>query len=329
MGEYMNFTKILMVTLMSISIANAKTSFSKYSDMCEKVDTQECLNNMTEVKMLQKILIAEGNLNSDFKVDGKWGKKTKVAVEEFQKNYYIFPAKGYVGKETKKVLNQVAGILNITLVTAAKRKTNKNKMLTKEKKLKKVTLLKNSKTTFTGCYADFVKKTNLKKSFKVFKDKSLLSKANGKNTKLKVDISEQRVRLYVNGKVALCSPCTTGAKKKFEPNTKIYRDKRTPKGTFKITEKISDKRSTIFGKYYRNGKVVYKGDRRKYRGPKAKYKGASLRNWMRLTSSGIGLHASKYVKRHPGTNGCIRLPFKVAKTIFSKVRTGTKVSIVN
>ncbi len=75
--------------------------------------------------------------------------------------------------------------------------------------------------------------------------------------------------------------------------------------------------------------MVYKGDRRKYRGPKAKYKGASLKNWMRLTSSGIGLHASKYVKRYPGTNGCVRLPHTVAKTIFSKVSTGTKVSIVN
>ena len=178
-------------------------------------------------------------------------------------------------------------------------------------------------------YADFKKNTNLRKSFKVFQDKSLLCKANGKNTHIKVDVSEQRIRLYVDGKVALCSPCTTGAKRKLEPNTGVIRDKRTPKGTFKITEKISDKRSTIFGKFYRNGKMVYKGDRRKYRGPKAKYKGASLKNWMRLTSSGIGLHASKYVKRYPGTNGCIRLPFKVAHTIFSKVKTGTKVSIVN
>ena len=75
--------------------------------------------------------------------------------------------------------------------------------------------------------------------------------------------------------------------------------------------------------------MVYRGDRRKYRGPKATYKGASLKNWMRLTSSGIGFHASKYVKRNPGSNGCIRLPFKVAHTIFSKVSTGTKVSIVN
>jgi lipoprotein-anchoring transpeptidase ErfK/SrfK len=110
----------------------------------------------------------------------------------------------------------------------------------------------------------------------------------------------------------------------------VIRDKRTPKGTFRIKEKIADKRSTIFGKFYRGKRMVYKGDRRKYRGSKkAHYVGASLKNWMRLTNSGIGLHASKYVKRYPGTNGCIRLPYKVSKTIFKNVRKGTKVSIVN
>ena len=111
-------------------------------------------------------------------------------------------------------------------------------------------------------YTDFRKNINLRKSYKVYEDKKLLSRANGKNTKLKVDISEQRVRLYVDGKVALCAPCTTGAKRKLEPNTGIIRNQSTPKGTFKITEKIADKRSTIFGKMYKGKKLVYKGDSR-------------------------------------------------------------------
>jgi len=301
----MNITKILLTILMLFSFSYAKHSFKTYDDMCEKTGTQECINELSQIKNLQIALNANKNLNLNLKTDGKWGNDTKVAVEKFQKHYNLTPVAGYVGAKTKNQLDKVS----------------------KNIKFSKVKIV--SSSSATGCYADFKKRTNLKKSFKVFKDRSLLSKANGKNTKLKIDISEQRVRLYVDGKVALCSPCTTGAKRKLEPNTRTIRDKSTPKGTFKITEKISDKRSTIFGKYYRNGKMVYKGDRRKYRGPKAKYKGASLKNWMRLTSSGIGLHASKYVKRHPGSNGCIRLPYKVAHTIFSKVNTGTKVSIVN
>jgi lipoprotein-anchoring transpeptidase ErfK/SrfK len=54
-----------------------------------------------------------------------------------------------------------------------------------------------------------------------------------------------------------------------------------------------------------------------------------MHHWMRLTNGGIGMHASKYIKRHPGSNGCVRLPFKVAKTIFSKIKPGTKVMVVN
>ena len=293
-----------MATMILSTLSYSKDSFKNYADMCEVSDSQECINNSDEVRNLQIALNSDKDLNPELKTDGKWGEKTYDAVKKFQEAQNITPSLGYVGFKTKAKLAKVF----------------------KDVELPKVVI---ANSASSNCYADFKKKTNLKKSFKVFKDRSLLTKATGKNTHIKVDVSEQRVRLYVDGKVALCSPCTTGSKRKLEPNTRTIRDKRTPKGTFKITEKISDKRSTIFGKYYRNGKMVYKGDRRKYRGPKATYKGASLKNWMRLTSSGIGLHASKYIKRHPGTNGCIRLPDKVAKTIFAKVKTGTKVSIIN
>jgi len=301
--------KIVLSTLILMSTANAKGYFSKHSDICDSEQSDKCTNDYNTIRNLQIALNKDRKLNIDLNTDGKWGENTKKAIIAFQEEHRLESADGWVGKETKDKLDRIS----------------KNIKFPKDKQVKNDSLTKSN----YGSYDSFRKNVNLRKSFKVYKDNKLLTKANGKNTKLKVDISEQRVRLYVDGKVAICSPCTTGAKRKFEPNTKIYRDKRTPKGTFKITEKISDKRSTIFGKYYRNGKLVYKGDKRKYRGPKAKYKGASLQNWMRLTSSGIGLHASKYVKRHPGTNGCIRLPYKISKAIFKNVRKGTKVSIVN
>lgn len=180
-------------------------------------------------------------------------------------------------------------------------------------------------------YTLFKKNTNLRKSYKVYKNQKLLNQSTKRNTKVKIDVSEQRVRLYVNNKVAIDAPCTTGAKHKFEPNTKIYRDKRTPLGTFKVLEKIQNKRSTIFGDYYRGKKRVYHGDRNKFKGSKKglRYEGASLKNWMRLTGGGIGLHASKYVKRYPGTNGCIRLPYGVSRMMYRYVHKGTPVSVVN
>jgi peptidoglycan hydrolase-like protein with peptidoglycan-binding domain len=305
-------SKILLSAVMLLSILNAKDYFINHDDICDGTETHKCTNDYNTVRNLQIALSRDKKIDVDLKPDGKWGENTKKAVIAFQKKYKLNPADGWVGKSTKIKLDKIS----------------KKIKFPKDKQIKNVALLNNSIKS-DGSYKSFRNSTNLRKSYKVFRDHKLLAKANGRNTKLKVDISEQRVRLYVNGKVALDSPCTTGAKRKFEPNTKIYRDKHTPKGTYRIMEKIADKRSTIFGDMYRNGKRVYHGDRRKYRGPRAKYVGASLKNWMRLTSSGIGLHASKYVKRYPGTNGCIRLPYKVAKTIFKKVKRGTKVSIVN
>lgn len=306
------FSKILLTSLLLFSTANAKGYFSAHDDICDMEQSEKCANDFNAVRNLQIALNRDKKLHFDLKTDGKWGEETKKAVIAFQEHYKLSPADGWVGKATKVKLDNISRKIKFP----------------KDKKIKNIALIK-SKGTTSGSYDAFRKSVNLRKSFKVYKNKKLLACANCRNTKIKIDVSEQRVRLYVGNKVALDSPCTTGAKHKLEPNTRTYRDKHTPLGTFKITEKIAAKKSTIFGEMYRHGKKVYHGDRRKYHGPKAKYVGHTMHHWMRLTSGGIGMHASKYIKRHPGSNGCVRLPFKVAKTIFSKVRPGTKVMVVN
>ncbi|NPA27913.1 MAG: murein L,D-transpeptidase [Epsilonproteobacteria bacterium] len=253
-------------------------------------------------------------------VDKKLAVKEKVAAAQ--------PLK-LSKKEIEKIKKRELRRLNKKI--AAKRLKLKRKK-SKDYEIASVTPLKSKMERRRGkssSFEEFKKYTDLKKSYKVFKDYKLLRKANGKNTIVKINVRNQRVNLIVDGKVALSSPCTTGAKRKFEPNTKIYRDKRTPLGTFRVLEKIADKRSTIFGEIIVDGKVVYRGDRRKYKGPPGKFVGHPLTNWVRLTSGGIGLHASKYVKRYPASNGCIRLPYDVSKIIFAKVSKGTKVMVVN
>ncbi len=306
----MRIFRVLLTITVLLTVVDAKKHFISYADMCQQTKEDHCPNYADEVRNLQKVLNADKNLGVHLKVDGKWGKNTQQAVVKFQKHYGIKPSKGYVGRKTKRLLSRKAKGVKLSRVRWAKHSNTAKKCYT--------------------CYADFRKHVNPKKSYAVFKDTKLLAQAKHKRKLIKVDVSEQRLRFYVDGKVALDTPCTTGAKHKFEPNTKIYRDKHTPMGTFRIREKIADKRSTIFGDIYVNGRKVYHGDRRKYRGSwkHAKFVGASLKHWMRLTSSGIGLHASKYVKRYPGTNGCIRLPYSVAHTLFAKVDKGTKVKIV-
>jgi len=306
-------TRIILTTLMFFSFLHAKNYFIKQPDLCDKTFSQKCSNDFRAVRNLQIALNRDKKLSVHIKEDGKWGEETKKAVIAFQKAYHLSPADGVVGKRTKIKLDQISRKIKFP----------------KDKKVKHVALMSKKSSHGYATYSEFRKRVNLRKSYKVFKDNKLLAKANGRNSHLKIDVSEQRIRLYVNGKVALDAPCTTGAKRKLEPNTRTYRDKHTPYGTFRIMEKIAAKKSTIFGDMYRNGKRVYHGDRRKYRGPKAKYVGHTMHYWMRLTSGGIGLHASKYVKRYPGSNGCIRLQPHIAKVIFKKVRKGTKVSVVH
>ena len=341
----MNLIKAVATTCVAISFTQG-ASFSSLHDICETTKTQSCPNSKKEIILLQKFL----NVGKDKKlsITGKYDKATKEAVIAFQKEHNI-PATGYVGTMTKneldKTLKKLLSKLKSKKSEIAKKETKpKVKFATKKIKVKKaVALKKESKVVKKiakvkkidiqkiSSYEAFKRSVNLRKSFAVFKDHKLLSKVNKAKTILKVDVSEQRVKLLVNGKVALSAPCTTGSKHKLEPNTRTYRDKRTPLGTFKILEKIATKRSTIFGNIYKNGKLIYHGDRRKYKGSwkGVKFVGAPLYNWMRLTSSGIGLHASSHVKRYPGSNGCIRLPKNVANLLFSKLKKGTVVKVVN
>ena len=188
-----------------------------------------------------------------------------------------------------------------------------------QKRNKKINKIRKKKTYSSNIgspsYHFFKKTTNLFKSYKVYKNQKLLSQSTKKNTQIKIDISEQRIRMYVNNSVALDAPCTTGSAYKFNINTRAYQDKHTPLGTFKILQKIANKYSS---------KIEDNGARRKYT------KSILLKNWMGITAGGdIALYGSFKIKRYPDTNGCIHLPYGVSNIIFRYVYKGTIVSIHN
>ena len=66
----MKLSKILLTTLMLFSFSHAKHSFKTYNDMCEKIDSQECMNNRDEITNLQIALNYDKNLNFDLNTDG-------------------------------------------------------------------------------------------------------------------------------------------------------------------------------------------------------------------------------------------------------------------
>jgi len=298
-------------------------SFSRHGDICEEAEGQECPNEYETVRNFQIVMNFDKNMSVELDMDGLWGKNTMAAATKMQKVYHMVQVDGWIGKGSKRLLDKRAQGLLFPKVPKMYRQVTSGKIATRSRNIGA------SKRVRAGSYGAFKRRRGYPKSFAVYRNDKLLKKASRSRTKILIDKKGQRIKLYVAGEVAIDSPCTTGARRKLEPNTRRVYNKSTPSGNFRITEKIADKRSTIFGKLYRNGKMVWRGDRRKYKGPKAKYVGASLRNWMRLTSSGIGIHGSKYVKRYPATNGCIRVPYNVVNKIFKYAKKGTPVKIVN
>jgi len=106
-----------------------------------------------------------------------------------------------------------------------------------------------------------------------------------------VSVPDQRVDVYVGGKLINTSPVSTGRE-----------GHRTPTGVFSILQKKKFHRSNIYSR-------------------------APMPFMQRLTWSGIALHASDHVPDYPASHGCVRLPSKFAKSLFSLTDVGAHVII--
>lgn len=170
-------------------------------------------------------------------------------------------------------------------------------------------------------YEKFVQREDYKQTYDTYTNEAALKNLNRSKTRLKVSVPNQRLQVIQDNTVLIDTPCTTGRA-----------GKRTPFGTFKLYDKIADKRSNVYGTLYKNGVRVCGGHRYdKCKGVSYdKYVGSPLPYWQRLTGDGIGLHASNSVKRYPASGGCIRLQPAYAKKIFGMTkRTGTPITVTN
>ncbi len=119
---------------------------------------------------------------------------------------------------------------------------------------------------------------------------AVLSQSTKANTRLVIDIAEQRGYLLVNNKVAVDTPVSTARPGKY-----------TPRGQFTVTQRVrSGKVSTIYG--------------------------VEMPYWMRLNNSVFGVHAG-HIPGYPASAGCVRLPVSAAQVIFDHTTYGTKVNI--
>ncbi len=148
----------------------------------------------------------------------------------------------------------------------------------------------------------------------------VLDRATPDNVSIRISLGEQRAYLFVGDELAVDSPISTGK-----------RAGMTPKGSFKITEKDADHRSSVYGNFVnRQGKVVRAGVSTKIDSAPSGtvYQGAPMNWFMRLTNDGVGMHTG-FLPGYPASHGCIRMPEEIAKLIYSKVKLGTPVAVTD
>ncbi len=124
-------------------------------------------------------------------------------------------------------------------------------------------------------------------------DPPLIQPTNPSAVHVKLSTGAQRVYLMEGNKVLLASPCSVGTA-----------SSPTPQGRF-----------TIYNKTFQRRRVSQPGA------------GYPMTYWMEFQSA-YGMHWG-FVKPYPCTHGCVRLPIKTAKKMFSVVRPGTPLHIAS
>ncbi len=131
-----------------------------------------------------------------------------------------------------------------------------------------------------------------------------------------VRLDKQTAYLYRDGKVVAVSPVSTGRE-----------GYGTPAGKYRVTQKDIDHRSTLYGAYVKDGRIVKANvNTTKDKKPAgATFVGAPMPYFVRINGA-VGLHAG-HVPGYPASHGCIRLPQRQARRFFHAVEVGTPVFI--
>jgi lipoprotein-anchoring transpeptidase ErfK/SrfK len=134
--------------------------------------------------------------------------------------------------------------------------------------------------------------------------------------RIEVSLKEQKATLLHHGKVVAVAPISSGRE-----------GKGTPAGYFRVIQKSPNHRSSLYGNYVRDGRVVKENiDIRKGgRPPGSRFEGTPMPYFLRFNGA-YGLHAGN-VPGYPASAGCVRLPPRHAKRFYDAVRLGTPVIV--
>jgi lipoprotein-anchoring transpeptidase ErfK/SrfK len=136
-------------------------------------------------------------------------------------------------------------------------------------------------------------------------------------TRVIINLSDQRVSLVQQGRITLVSPIASG-----KPGWS------TPRGNFSIFNKDIDHRSRSFGSVLdAYGRMVNSNATPgSHVPPGGHYRPAPMPYFMEF-SPAVGLHAG-YLPGYPASHGCVRMPRDLAALCFERVQIGTPVTVV-
>src|SRR5258708_7717322 len=136
-------------------------------------------------------------------------------------------------------------------------------------------------------------------------------------TRVIINLSDQRASLVQQGRITLVSPIATG-----KPGWS------TPTGSFSIFNKDIDHRSRSFGSVFdAYGRVVNSNATPSSYVPRGgHYRPAPMPYFMEFSTAG-GLHA-RYPPRYPASHRCARTPRDLSALFFRRVHMGTPATVV-
>jgi lipoprotein-anchoring transpeptidase ErfK/SrfK len=136
-------------------------------------------------------------------------------------------------------------------------------------------------------------------------------------TRVIINLSDQRVSLVQQGRITLVSPIASG-----KPGWS------TPRGNFSIFNKDIDHRSRSFGSVFdAYGRMVNSNATPGSYVPRGgHYRPAPMPYFMEF-SPAVGMHAG-YLRGYPASHGCVRMPRDLAALFFERVQIGTPVTVV-
>ena len=252
----------------------------------EKLNSQkDYINSIIKTTITYKL-----HDNSTYKLDINvmkyWIQKNKDGYYEFDLDKNISNFVDSLNKKASYLLTSTkfnaTGKGEISIPFGRKTYVNVNK----EKEIERITeqLKKGESTEFEVIYNSLPNFKNIK-------------------TYIELDLSRQRVWMYVNGKCILNTPCVTG---------NVAGGYATPAGIYYLTYKTKD--TNLEG---------YNSDGSKY--------SSHVNFWMPF-NGGIGFHDASWrsnfggnIYMTNGSHGCVNLPYSAAKTLYNNINTSVPI----